>query len=110
MKQFLSDYNKYVTSILGSAIALALLWASFQFPGVVTCDVAGDGASCSVFGLIDQSALVGLVVAIISGEFVRRSSANTIKGEKVLPESEVTFRAQNLISPSGGGSAQKRSR
>lgn len=69
-------YNKFVGSIVGSAVGAILVWAAFQFPSIVTCAPGLDGTdACTALGFT-QAQITGFVMTAISSAFVFAFPAN----------------------------------
>lgn len=82
----LSDYNKLIAALVGNVVAMALIWASFKIPGIVTCTDPVVASTCKVFGTFGMTEVTAVVMAIVNMVFVERWAANTVDGKPTVPD------------------------
>lgn len=71
----MSAYSKLIASVIGSVVAMVLVYLAGK--GIATCTAAPDGTqACTIFGIADTQ-VTAAAVALISAVFVWLGPKNT---------------------------------
>ncbi len=68
----MQNYSKLIAAVVGNLVGIAVVWLSFQVPGIVECAAVADPElpdACTVLGF-EQAQITAAVMAVLNSAFV----------------------------------------